>query len=138
MKTGMSTDNCLRLFITVWYSSPLLRILFFWFESNCVCLILHLPLSSIPFLWYLQNQATSHVFIPIFELVFLKLSANLQIGGTVHTDWKSSAFPVHTIPCCKLTCHFIIWQDLHFYSSGLGPGWVHLWPFALHGSQLSL
>lgn len=28
---------------------------FFWFESNCVCLISHLPLSSIPSLWYLQN-----------------------------------------------------------------------------------
>lgn len=90
----------LEALITVWYSNSLLEILLlFLSKSNCVCLISNFPLSLIPCLWYLQIQATSHVFILIYELVYLRLSANLQIGGTVHTDWKSNALPVHTIPC---------------------------------------
>lgn len=46
-------------------------------------------ISSIPVIF--TKLATSHVFMLIFELVFPKLSSNLQIGGTVHTDWESRA-----------------------------------------------
>lgn len=41
-------------------------------------------INSIPVIF--TKLATSHVFMLIFELVFPKLSSNLQIGGTVHTD----------------------------------------------------